>query len=132
MRLRKIAYALFIIATICLFTSCKKECKHQSIEWVIDKQATCTEEGNSKYWKCTTCGKYFSDVYGNHGITLESTVIPATGHTIVIDKAVEPTYTSTGLTEGSHCSVCGTVLKKQEEIPALPTPFNPDAIMIPI
>ena len=45
MRLRKIAYALFIIATICLFTSCKKECKHQSIEWVIDKQATCTEEG---------------------------------------------------------------------------------------
>ncbi len=93
-------------------------CEH-TMEQVAYKSATCTEEGNSKYWKCTTCGKYFSDVYGNHEITLESTVIPATGHTIVIDKAVEPTYTSTGLTEGSHCSVCGTVLKKQEEIPAL-------------
>ena len=92
-------------------------CDH-TMEQVDYKSATCTEEGNSKYWKCTTCGKYFSDVYGNHGITLESTVIPATGHTIVIDKAVDPTYTSTGLPEGSQCSGCGTVLKKQEEIPA--------------
>ena len=54
MKLRNIAYALFIIATICLFTSCKKECKHQSIEWVIDKQATCTEDG-IKHEECTKC-----------------------------------------------------------------------------
>ena len=58
MRLRKIAYALFIIATVCLFTSCKKECKHQSIEWVIDKQATCTEEG-SEHEECTKCHEKF-------------------------------------------------------------------------
>ena len=58
MRLRKIAYALFIIATICLFTSCKKECKHQSIEWVIDKQATCTEEG-IEHEECTKCHEKF-------------------------------------------------------------------------
>lgn len=58
MRLRKITYALFIIATVCLFTSCKKECKHQSIEWVIDKQATCTEEG-IEHEECTKCHEKF-------------------------------------------------------------------------
>ena len=43
----------------------------------------------------------------------------ATGHTEVIDEAVSPTQTSTGLTEGSHCSVCGTVIVAQQEIPKL-------------
>ncbi len=58
MKLRNIVYAVFIIATICLFTSCKKECKHQSIEWVIEKQATCTEEG-IEHEECTKCHEKF-------------------------------------------------------------------------
>ena len=74
---------------------------------------------STKYWHCTVCDKYFSDAYGNHAIALSDTVIAANGHTVVVDAAVEPTYNKTGLTEGSHCSVCGTVLKKQEVIPAL-------------
>lgn len=37
---------------------------------------------------------------------------------IVIDKAVIPTCTQTGLTEGSHCGTCGEVIKAQEEVPA--------------
>ncbi|MDO5409202.1 MAG: fibronectin type III domain-containing protein [Lachnospiraceae bacterium] len=40
-------------------------------------------------------------------------------HTIVTDKAIAPTCTKEGLTEGSHCSVCGEVLKAQETIPML-------------
>jgi hypothetical protein len=40
-------------------------------------------------------------------------------HFEVIDEAVEPTYTKTGLTEGSHCSVCGKTLVAQKEVKAL-------------
>ena len=38
-------------------------------------------------------------------------------HTEVIDPAVEATCTQTGKTKGSHCSVCGEVIKAQQTIP---------------
>ena len=40
-------------------------------------------------------------------------------HTIVTDKAVDPTCTETGLTEGKHCEECGEVHVEQEVIDAL-------------
>ena len=67
------------------------------------KSATCTVDG-SKERSCTECGKK------------ETQAIAKTGHTEVKDAAVEATCTSTGKTEGSHCSVCGTVIKAQTEI----------------
>ena len=44
--------------------------------------------------------------------------MPAAGHSVVIDEAVEPTGEATGLTEGSHCGVCNEILKAQEVIEA--------------
>lgn len=40
-------------------------------------------------------------------------------HTVVTAPAVPATCTKTGLTEGSHCSVCGEVIEEQQETPAL-------------
>lgn len=96
----------------------KSEHKHTLVA-VDKKEATCTENGNVEYWQCTSCDKYFSDSQGLNSILLSDTVINAKGHTSVIDPAVAATYDSTGLTEGTHCSDCGTVLVKQEVIPQL-------------
>ena len=82
-------------------------------------EATCTEDGNIAYWQCDKCGKYYSDNKGLYEITLEDAVVKALGHIIVRDEAVEPTETTPGLTEGSHCSRCGLVLSAQETIPPI-------------
>lgn len=44
------------------------------------KAPTCEESGNIAYWVCNECGKYFSDADGTQVITLEETVLSATGH----------------------------------------------------
>ncbi len=96
------------------------ELKHtHTMEETKRLEATCTDAGNIAYWHCTECDKYFTDVNGVRTVTLADTIIPAKGHTEVIDPYEAPTYDKTGLTEGSHCSVCNLVIKKQEVIPKL-------------
>ena len=79
---------------------------------------TCTQPGNKAYYVCETCGRAFKDKQGTQATTVRAEAVPALGHTEVTDKRVEPTCTKTGLTEGTHCSVCDEVLTAQQEIPA--------------
>ena len=89
--------------------------------------ATCTESGKNVYSVTVSLGG--QDFYGEKEV--ENPNDPARGHTEVTDAAVAPTCTETGKTEGSHCSVCNTVLKAQEVIPALGHTEVTDAAVAP-
>ena len=70
---------------------------------VVTKQPTCTSEGTA-IKTCTKC---------NATVTEK---LPAKGHTAVTDKGYPATCTTAGKTDGSHCSVCNTVIKVQAVI----------------
>ena len=72
---------------------------------VVTKQPTCTAEG-TKTKTCTKC---------NATVTEK---LPAKGHTAITDKGYPATCTTAGKIDGSHCSVCNTVIKVQTVINA--------------
>ena len=75
-------------------------------------EPTCTDLGFTHY-TCTVCG-----------FAYDGDEVPATGHTEKILPAVPATCTSTGLTEGCVCAVCGYVIVAQEIIPAAEHPYE--------
>lgn len=56
----------------------KLKCTHtgEKLEHVPAMEATTDVAGNTEYWHCKHCGKYFADADRTTEITLESTVIP--------------------------------------------------------
>lgn len=95
------------------------KCTHTNMEEIAYKAATCTEDGNVQYFYCEDCGLYFNSADAAVELLWNQIVLESTGHNEVIDEAVPPSYTAPGLTEGSHCSVCGEVFVAQEEVPML-------------
>ena len=93
---------------------------HVHVMSAVDEvAATCQQTGNLAYYICKGCEKLYLDEEGNTEIALKDTVIPIAEHTPVTDVAVEPGCESVGKTEGSHCSVCDSILVEQTDIPAV-------------
>lgn len=82
------------------------------------KAATCTEAGNSAYWTCSRCHKYFSDAAGKTEIAKDSWVIAALGHDEATRAAVAATCYASGHEADTYCKRCGIVITAGATIPA--------------
>ena len=92
----------YVLGTITEFPA---ESHVHSYSSKVTKNATCTSTGVRTY-SCA-CGESYT------------VTIPKTSHTPVTDQAVAATCTQAGKTEGTHCAVCGMVLKAQTPVPKL-------------
>ena len=93
------------------------------------KAATCTESGNSEYYTCGNCGKFFSDADGKTEIVKDSWVIKALDHDFTgawvntdaaghyhkctrcdaTDTVIKHTFNGKPCNEEDKCTVCGYV-----------------------
>ena len=122
----RIAIILFLITLVtCFAVSCdngnttpsqssgeattptEPACAHETTEWIIDTNATCTAEGQ-KHKECVSCKA-----------SIESAAIPTTAHTEELVAGTAATCSQKGLTDGKKCSVCNKVLVEQTEIAML-------------
>lgn len=89
------------------------ESAHTAGDYISDDNSTCIKDGTETY-SCAECGyRHTRTVTGSH--------LTSNYHkNVVIDQRVEPTVTSDGLTQGSHCEDCHKVLTAQEIIPKIP------------
>lgn len=112
--LKKILLVLSVIlvfATLAVFSASAVAVDdghtHVFTNYVYDDNASCTE-GGTKTAFCDVCNIAYD--------TVADAAHPAKGHTPVTTNAVEATCYSTGLTAGSKCSVCKTVLTEQQTV----------------
>lgn len=82
------------------------------------KAATCTEAGNSAYWSCSRCHKFFSDAAGKTEIAKDSWVIAALGHDEATRAAVAATCYASGHEADTYCKRRGIVITAGATIPA--------------
>ena len=104
---------------------------HHTMTKTDAKEPTCTAEGNNAYYTCSVCGKVFKDEAGMQPTTVKAETLEKKAHTPVVDAAVAATCAKTGLTEGSHCSVCNEVLVAQKVVDKIPHTVVVDAAVEP-
>ena len=130
---------------------------NQTNEWVVTKEATCTTTGEREMY-CTTCDKvvkkekveklnhnysekvvkptctergYIEHTCKNCGDTYRDSYVKETGHNPITDYGKPATCKENGLTEGSHCNVCDTILVPQKVIPKLNHSYTAQVTAVP-
>lgn len=101
----------------------KQESYDYTLQEVKAKEPKCTEAGNKAYYKCSVCGKIYTDQEGTNEVSANTVVVPAKGHsfTWIIDRE------ATEQAEGSRheeCSICHEK-KAAVAIPKLPSSTQP-------
>ncbi len=121
--MNKYFFLCFIFVLLFSFTSCNKKdkpkddsinnnkqdekiCIHENKTWIVLKDSTCIDLG-TKQQQCNDCGEI-----------LTTSFIPVQNHKITILSSYEATCEENGMTEGSKCSVCNTIIVAQEVIPS--------------
>ena len=99
---------------------CGSECDHfhnyiveNTADTYLASAATCTTP--TKYYYSCTC-----DAIGTETFEFGEPL----GHNHVIDEAIAPTCSKTGLSEGQHCSICGEVIVAQKVVDKVPHTDN--------
>ena len=107
-----VAAAVAVLALVLVLILSGGKHEHRFGDWNIVDEPTCLAVGFEE--RVCECGDK------------EMRRVEALGHTEVVDSAVNPTCTSTGLTEGKHCSSCGIVIVKQETVAHLTHKYSSD------
>lgn len=114
-----VCLALFITGGALLTAGRKSAHKHVGGH-ISATQPTCTAAGNTEFWFCETCGKYFSDELLTDEISQADTILAQLPHTEETIQGIPATCTTAGLTDGKRCTVCKTVTVKQTTAPLIP------------
>lgn len=96
---------LFLMCTACLETEDEVKAEH-SLVYREAVAADCVSEGNTEYWYCTDCGKYFSDEAATTEISLNDTVIAKSAHKTVLNSEISATCSNDGQRAYYKCTVC--------------------------
>lgn len=83
----------------------RAECKHTGMVATEAKARTCKDAGNTAYWYCPECGRYYSDSKGETEMAKDSWVLEALGH-----EYGEPIYTWSD--DGKTCTAKATCTRE--------------------
>ena len=69
------------VCTVCKQAYGKKDAGNHDLKHTAAKAPGIYARGNTEYWQCKACGKYFADANGTKTISQSDTVIPPRGRT---------------------------------------------------
>lgn len=103
---------VLVLVLSLLSVSCgKKQDKHSLVE-VAAVAATCTADGNVRYYKCSDCDKLFADSEGKNEIT-SSVIIKATGHKLSYTDGIAANCETNGYLAHYICEKCDLTFSDQ-------------------